>query len=164
MKNRIFKGGLVVVIMSLMVACNQKKEVPAVMVDKEAIKTEIQAMEDAFAEAYNNSNADGINYYTEDAVSFSNGKMPLEGKKAIHESIKNELLTFPKGSKIAFETQEIHASNDGNMVVEIGGYQVKDSTDTKTNSGHFISLFEKKDGKYICTRDMGSSDMPLEKK
>jgi uncharacterized protein (TIGR02246 family) len=164
MKNRIFKGGLVVVIMSLMVACNQKKEVPAVMVDKEAIKTEIQAIEDAFAEAYNNSNADGINYYAEDAVSFSNGKMPLEGKKAIHESIKNELLTFPKGSKIAFETQEIHASNDGNMVVEIGGYQVKDSTDTKTNSGHFISLFEKKDGKYICTRDMGSSDMPLEKK
>ncbi|PKH66162.1 nuclear transport factor 2 family protein [Flavobacterium sp. ALD4] len=164
MKNRIFKGGLVVVIMSLIVACNQKKEVPAVMVDKEAIKTEIQAMEDAFAEAYNNSNADGINYYAEDAVSFSNGKMPLEGKKAIHESIKNELLTFPKGSKIAFETQEIHASNDGNMLVEIGGYQVKDSTDTKTNSGHFISLFEKKDGKYICTRDMGSSDMPLEKK
>jgi ketosteroid isomerase-like protein len=39
------------------------------MVDKEAIKTEIQAMEDAFAEAYNNSNADGINYYAED-VSF----------------------------------------------------------------------------------------------
>jgi ketosteroid isomerase-like protein len=37
-------------------------------------------MEDAFA-AYNNSNADGINYYAEDAVSFSNGKMPLEGKK-----------------------------------------------------------------------------------
>jgi ketosteroid isomerase-like protein len=43
------------------------------------------------AEAYNNSNADGINYYAEDAVSFSNGKMPLEGK-AIHESIKNELI------------------------------------------------------------------------
>jgi ketosteroid isomerase-like protein len=60
-------------------------------------------MEDAFAEAYNNSNADGINYYAEDAVSFSNGKMPLEGK--IHESIKNELLTFER-LKIAFETQE----------------------------------------------------------
>jgi glucose/arabinose dehydrogenase len=34
--------------------------------------------------------------------------------------MKSELLTFPKGSKIAFETQEIHASNDGNMVVEVG--------------------------------------------
>jgi ketosteroid isomerase-like protein len=43
------------------------------MVDKEAIN-EIQAMEDAFAEAYNNSNADGINYYAEDAVSFQTVK------------------------------------------------------------------------------------------
>jgi hypothetical protein len=32
--------------MSLIVAC-QKKKVPAVVVDREAIKTEIQAMEDA---------------------------------------------------------------------------------------------------------------------
>jgi ketosteroid isomerase-like protein len=37
-------------------------------------QTEIQAMEDAFAEAYNNSNADGINYYAEDAVSFQTVK------------------------------------------------------------------------------------------
>jgi ketosteroid isomerase-like protein len=51
-----------------------KERSSAVMVDKEAIKTEIQAMEDAFAEAYNNSNADGINYYAEDAVSFQTVK------------------------------------------------------------------------------------------
>jgi ketosteroid isomerase-like protein len=42
------------------------------MVDKEAIKTEIQAMEDAFAEIQ--CNADGINYYAEDAVSFQTVK------------------------------------------------------------------------------------------
>jgi hypothetical protein len=47
--------------MSLIVACDQKKEVPAVVVDREAIKTEIQAMEDAFAESYNNKNTDSIN-------------------------------------------------------------------------------------------------------
>jgi ketosteroid isomerase-like protein len=56
--------------MSLIVACDQKKEVPAVVVDREAIKTEIQAMEDAFAESYNNKNTDSIKYYSEDAVSF----------------------------------------------------------------------------------------------
>jgi uncharacterized protein (TIGR02246 family) len=164
MKNSIFKGGLVVVIMSLIVACDQKKEVPAIVVDREAIKTEIQAMEDAFAESYNNKNTDSLKYYAEDAVSFSNGKMPIEGRKAIHESMKSELLTFPKGSKIAFETQEVHVSNDGNMIVEIGRYNVIDSTNTKTNSGHFMSLFEKKDDKYICIRDMGTSNTPLEKK
>lgn len=164
MKNKILKGELMVVIMSLMAACNQKKEVPAVVVDKEAIKTEIQAMENAFAEAYNNGTTDGINYYAEDASSFSNGKMPLVGKKAIHESIKTELLTFPKGAKITFETQEIHPSNDRDMVVEIGSYKITVSKSTKLNSGHFMSLFEKKDEKYICIRDIGNSDMPVAKK
>jgi ketosteroid isomerase-like protein len=57
-----------------------KERSSAVVVDREAIKTEIQAMEDAF-ESYNNKNTDSIKYYSEDAVSFSNGKMPLEGKK-----------------------------------------------------------------------------------
>lgn len=164
MKNSIFKGGLMVVIMSLMLACNQKKEVPAAVVDKEAIKTEIQAMENAFAEAYNNRSTDGIIYYAEDAISYSNGKMPLEGKKSIHEHMKSELLTFPKEAKITFETKEVHPSNDGNLVVEIGGYKVTDASDKKINSGNFISLFEKKDGKYVCIRDMGSSDMPVTKK
>jgi hypothetical protein len=49
-----------------------KERSSAVVVDREAIKTEIQAMEDAF-ESYNNKN-NSIKYYSEDAVSFSNGK------------------------------------------------------------------------------------------
>jgi hypothetical protein len=31
-------------------------------------------------------------------------------------------------------------------------------------SGNFISLFEKRDGKYICIRDMANSDMPKPEK
>lgn len=163
MKNKILKGGLVLAITSLMLGC-QKKETPVATVDKDAIKTEIQAMEDAFAVAYNARNADDIMYYSDDAISFSNGKKPAEGKAAIHESIKEDLATFPKGAKISFATQEVHVSNDGNQVVEIGGYTVVDSTNTKMRTGNFISLFEKKDGKYMCIRDMGSSDMPSPKK
>jgi hypothetical protein len=43
------------------------------MVNKEAIKTEIQAMENAFAEPQYGT-TDGINYYAEDAVSFQTVK------------------------------------------------------------------------------------------
>lgn len=159
MKNTIFKGGLVLMIITLIIAC-QKKETPMAAVDTEGVKNEIQAMEDGFAKAFNERNADAIMYYSEDAISYSNEKMPLMGKKAIHESIKEELAKFPKGAKIAFKTNEVHVSNDGNQVVEIGGYQVMDSTNTKMMSGNFISLFEKRDGKYICIRDMANSDMP----
>jgi ketosteroid isomerase-like protein len=164
MKNKILKGGLVILTMTLFMGCNEKKEAPVVAVDKDAIKTEIQAMEDAFAMAYNSRNTDGIMYYADDAISFSNGKKPLQGKSAIHESMKEDLMTFPKGATISFETKEVHVANDGNQVVEIGGYTVVDSTNTKKMSGNFMSLFEKRDGKYICIRDMGISDMPKPEK
>jgi hypothetical protein len=39
-----------------------------------------------------------------------------------------------------------------------------DSTNTKMMSGNFMSLFEKKDGKYICIRDMGVQIYPIQKK
>jgi ketosteroid isomerase-like protein len=164
MKNKILKGGLMLVTMSLLIACNQQKEAPMAVIDKDAIKTEIQSMEDAFATNFNARSTDNIMYYADDAISFSNEKKPLEGKAAIQASIKEDLKTFPKGAKISFETKEVHVSNDANQVVEIGGYEVKDSTDAKIMSGNFISLFEKKDGKYICIRDMGNSDMPKPKK
>lgn len=167
MKNKILKGGLMLVIMSLFLGCNQKKEAPmaTATVDKDAIKTEIQAMEDAYAAAYNARNAAEVAmYYSDDAISFSNEKKPAEGRAAIQESIKEDLATFPQGAKISFETKEVHVSNDGNQVVEIGGYTVTDSTNTKMRTGNFMSLFEKRDGKYLCIRDMGTSDMPAPKK
>ena len=117
MKNKILKGGLLLVTISLLIACNQKKEEPVVAIDKDAIKTEIQSMEDAFATAFNARNADGIMYYADDAISFSNEKQPIVGKAAIHESIKEDLKTFPKGAKISFDTKEVHVSNDANQVV-----------------------------------------------
>ena len=48
MKNKTVKEVLLEVII-LMFACNTKKEEPAVVVDKEQIKKEIQAKEDEFA-------------------------------------------------------------------------------------------------------------------
>jgi hypothetical protein len=54
-------------------------------------------MEDAFAESYN-KNTDSIKYYSEDAVSFQM-ENAFGRKKAIHESMKSELLTFRKDQK-----------------------------------------------------------------
>lgn len=68
-------------------------------------------------------------------------KKTLEGKTAIHESIKEDLAIFPKAAKISFQTKEVQVANDGNQVVEIGGYTVIDSTNKKMMSGNFISLF-----------------------
>ena len=71
---------------------------------------------------------------------------------------------MPKGSKVTFTVNEVDASNDGNMVVEFGSYKVVDSTDVVLADGNYMSLFHKKDGKYVCVRDMSASVLPVNKK
>jgi ketosteroid isomerase-like protein len=161
MKNKILISGLLGILLAVSIACNQKKEektVTAPVVDKEQIKTEIQAIEDAFASVYNTGNVDALTYYADDATSYFNGKMPLVGKEAIHQSMKEELANFTKGDKISFETKEVYVANNGDHVMEIGAFQFSDSTGTKLRSGNYFSLFEKRDGKYVCIRDMGNSE------
>jgi ketosteroid isomerase-like protein len=158
MKNKVIIGAFLVYSMSLLVSCGSKKEEP-VLVDTDQIKKEIQAKEDEFAATYNAGEVINIGYYAEDATSFSQNKAPLVGKTAIVEFLKTGLN---KANKISFITNEVFVSNEGNQVIEIGSYQLVDSTNTTINTGNYMSLFVKKDGKYVCLRDMSTSDRPIE--
>ena len=159
MKKDILKMGSLSGILMLMISCNSKQETsPTTTVDKEQIKKEIQAKEDAFAEIYNTGELKNIGYYADDATTFFPNRPPLVGKEAIVEFYKSAITSVT--DKISFTSKDIFISNDGNQVVEIGYFKVVDSTNTPINSGNYMSLFEKRDGKYVCVRDMSASDMP----
>jgi ketosteroid isomerase-like protein len=162
MKKDIVKGISFLWILSIMISCNQKNETPATTtaVDKEQIKKEIQAKEDAFAELYNTGQLKDIGYYADDATTFFQNRPALVGKEAIIEFLKSD-LSGASSNKITFKTQEVFVSNDGNMVVEVGHFTVVDSTNTGINRGNYMSLFEKRNGKYVCVRDMSASDVLL---
>jgi len=162
MKKEIVKGVLLSGILSLMISCSNSntKEPSATAIDKEQIKKEIQAKEDAFAELYNTGQLKDIGYYAEDATTFFQNRPPLIGKEAIVEFYKSAINSA--SNKISFTSKDIFISNDGNQVVEIGYFKVVDSTNTPINTGNYMSLFEKRNGKYVCVRDMSASDMPAE--
>lgn len=158
MKKTILQGVLLSGILSLMISCNSRQEASTTTaIDKEQIKKEIQAKEDAFAEIYNTGELKDIGYYADDAVTFFQNRPPLVGKEAIVEFYKSAIASTT--NKISFTSKDIFISNDGNQVVEIGYFKVVDSTNTPINSGNYMSLFEKRDGKYVCVRDMSASDM-----
>lgn len=160
MKNKTIKGVLLGSMLALMFSCNTKKEEAiAPVVDKEQIKKEIQAKEDEFAATYNAGELKDIGYYADDATTFFQNRPPLVGKPAIIEFLKSDLTSST--NKISFTTNDVFVSNDGNQVVEVGSFKVVDSTNTTVNSGNYMSLFEKRDGKYVCVRDMSASEMPL---
>ena len=159
MKKDILKMGLLSSVLMLMISCNSKQEASTTTtIDKEQIKKEIQAKEDAFAEIYNTGELKNIGYYADDATTFFPNRPPLVGKEAIVEFYKSAITSVT--DKISFTSKDIFISNDGNQVVEIGYFKVVDSTNTPINSGNYMSLFEKRDGKYVCVRDMSASDMP----
>jgi ketosteroid isomerase-like protein len=163
MQNKTVQGVLLVGIITLTFACNTDKEKPAaaaVVIDKEQIKNEIQAKEDEFAATYNSGELKAIGYYAEDAVSFFQNRAPLVGRKAIVEFLVSDLAS--NSNTIMFKTNEVFVSSDGNQVVELGNFKVIDSAKTTINTGNYMSLFEKRNGKYVCVRDMSASVMPAD--
>jgi len=161
MKNMFVKGIVLGYLFLLMASCNTNEEKStSVLIDKEQIKKEIQARENQFAEIYNSGELKKIGYYADDAITFYQNMAPIRSKEERLEFLEVDLAT--NTNKITFTTNEVYPSKDGDQVLEIGYYTVVDSANTVVSSGNYMSLFEKRDGQYVCLRDMSASDMPLE--
>jgi ketosteroid isomerase-like protein len=165
MKNIILKGVSLGCI-SLLFACNEKNAEPTVqvadkttVVDNEQVKKEIQSKEDAFAEVYNSGELKNIGYYADDATSYFQNRPPLVGKEAIITFLKSDIGS--RSDRISFKTNEVFVSGDGNLVVEVGAFKVVDSVNSPINTGNYMTLFEKRNGKYVAVRDMSASDRPM---
>jgi uncharacterized protein (TIGR02246 family) len=174
MKKQILRlGMLIVLLVTTTISCEKKTETTAVdndaatvetaAVDKGKIKAEIEALEAEYAKALNAGDAEAVaDYYSDDAVSYGQNEKPSSGRAAIVETIKGDIAEN-KGMTVGFTTNEVYVSNDGNQVVELGAYKAVDATNASKYTGNYMALFEKRDGKYICVRDMSASDMPKEK-
>jgi ketosteroid isomerase-like protein len=162
MKNKMTKGLLFLFLISSVIACNTKKTEPLAAIDIEQIKKEIQAKEDEFAATYNAGEKKKIGYYADDAITFAQDSPPLVGKTAIVNYLMAHIDSISKNNKISYSTKEVFVSCDGDQVLEIGSYKVVDSDNNTVNTGNYMSLFVKRDGKYVSLRDMSASDVPID--
>ena len=46
------------------------------------------------------------------------------------------------------------------MLVEIGSWTELSPAGAEVNKGHYMSYFQKRDGKYVCVRDMNVTSSP----
>ncbi len=160
MKHIFFKGVISGCIFSLVLACNSKTGGSSIsQAEKEQIKKEIQARENEFSEVYNSGELKNIGYYADDAIIYYQNMAPLVGKDAIIKFLRSDLDS--NTNTISFTTKEVYPSNDGNQVVEIGYFELKDSAHIIINTGNYMTLFEKRDGRYVSIRDMSVSNVTL---
>ena len=139
-------------------ACSNEKTASTIDMDK--LRADIQAMEDAFAAAEKAKDADKVvAYYSDDAISYSRNEEPASGKATIKARIADRLAKDTTGNYNVYKVVDLFA--DGNMAVEIGSWTVITPSGTETEKGHYMSYFQKRDGKYVCVRDMNVTSSPV---
>jgi ketosteroid isomerase-like protein len=141
----------------LFAGCSAKDE--AKPVDNEKLKTEIQGMEDAYAAAEKAKDADGVvAYYSDDAISYNRNEEPTSGKAAIRERTAKRMAKDSSGNHNVYKVVDLFS--EGNTAVEVGSWTEVNPAGAEVNKGHYMSYFQKRDGKYVCVRDMSVSSMP----
>lgn len=125
--------------------------------DMAAIKAEIQALESSWAAADNARDADAVAaFYADDALNMSNDKPTIAGKAGILADINEGFAKKAAGSTVDYEVQEVFG--DENFVTEVGKSTVKDAAGNVISTGKYMAVWEKRDGKYICIRDIYNND------
>jgi uncharacterized protein (TIGR02246 family) len=140
----------------LFAGCSNEK---AATVDMDQLKKDIQAMEDAYAAGEKAKDAAAVvAYYSDDAVSYSRNEEPTKGKAAIQERIANRIAKDTTGNSNVYKVVDLFA--EGNTAVEIGSWTEMNPSGAEVDRGHYMSYFEKRDGKWLCVRDMSVSSTP----
>ena len=137
-------------------ATTEKEEV----IDMEKVKVEIQAMEDAYAAGEKAKDADAVvEYYSDDAISYSRNNQPLSGKAAIRDNMANSIAKDTTGNYNVYKVVDLFA--EGNTAIEIGSWTEFDASGNEKENGNYMSYFQKRDGKYLCVRDMSTTTSPV---
>lgn len=123
-----------------------------------SLKAEIQALETAWAQADNARDANAVAaFYADDAVSMSNNRPMIVGRAAIQKDIEEGFVKKAKGATVSYDIMDVFGGD--NTATETGKIVVKDSTGKVTYTGKYMAVWEKRDGKYICIRDISNDDV-----
>ncbi|MEB2785588.1 YybH family protein [Algoriphagus persicinus] len=125
--------------------------------DMAAIKAEIQALEAAWSAADNAGDVAALlAFYSDDAVSMGSGTPMAVGKAAIKQEIEESMASRPAGRTVSYEVLDVFG--DENTVTEVGKSTRMDASGKVISTGKYMAIWEKRNGKYLCVRDIGNSD------
>jgi uncharacterized protein (TIGR02246 family) len=121
------------------------------------LKKEIQEMETAWADADNAGDVNALAaFYADDAVSLAADQPMIVGNEAIKKDLEAAMAKKPKGQKVSYEVIDVFGSDK--YVTEVGKTTRTDSEGKVTSTGKYMAVWEKRNGKWICIRDMGNND------
>jgi uncharacterized protein (TIGR02246 family) len=147
----IFPGFL----MLLALHCNQQSAPDTPAADKETIK----GINPVWFKSYNAGDVNSIvALYSEDAVLNPPGAPPARGKSAIQEYLTKDVAASSEAGITLNGNPSTELDVSGNLGWEWGTFTVKDKSGANIDQGKYLSVYEKKDGKWLIIRDIWNSD------
>lgn len=131
--------------------------VPDAAADEQAVR----AINPAWFKAYNAHDVEGVvSLYADDAVVNVPGAAPSRGKAAIREAYTKEMGSFAAAglSQTSSPTGEFGVSGD--LGYEMNTFTVTDKSGKTVDKGKYVSVFARKDGKWLIIQDIWNSDTP----
>jgi len=121
------------------------------------VKMEIQTLENERAKAVNAQEVNSIiEFYSDDAILMLNGAPMLIGKNAIRSELEKSISKQAKGNIVTYDVMDIYG--DENTVTETGKSSLSDSDGNLVSTGKYMAVWEKRDGKYVCVRQINNQN------
>lgn len=127
----------------------------------EADEQAIRAINPSWFKAHQAGDVEGIVVlYSDDALVSAPGAPPIRGTAAIREAFTKELrdlaaagLSQKSGSNPEYELS-------GDLGYEWNTYTVSDKSGKTVDTGKYLSVFGRRNGKWLIVRDIWNSDAP----
>lgn len=121
----------------------------------------IHAADQVWLKGYNSGDVDTVvSLYSEDAVLLPPGASSAHGRTAIRAFFEKDMAASAKdGIKFSLGAKP-DGGVSGDMGWSSGTYTVKDKSGRVVDTGKYLSVSRKKDGKWLYVRDTWNSDGP----
>jgi ketosteroid isomerase-like protein len=120
----------------------------------------IHAVDQAWLKAYNGGDADAIaGLYDEKAILLSPGAPAPHGRAAIRTFFLSDIAASKKAAMTFHLGPNPDGGANGDMGWASGTYTVTDASGKVVDSGKYLSVSAKKDGKWLYVRDTWNSDI-----
>ena len=128
-------------------------------VDTAAETAAIQEINKAWGNNYNAGDADAIaNLYAEDAMLLPPGAPAAVGRDAIREFIANDITSSKAAGLMDNIADASTVGISGDIAWQNGTFTITNASDATVDAGKYLSVFQKKDGKWQLIRDTWNLD------
>jgi uncharacterized protein (TIGR02246 family) len=127
--------------------------------DKAADADAIRAVNVAWNKAYNAGDGAAVAaLYADDAVLLAPGAPLARGKASISEYYAKDAAAFAAAGIMVVDAPTSDVAESGDLAWQSGTYKSTDKSGAAVEAGKFLTVFQRKDGKWQIIRDTWNSD------